>query len=59
MIINQRFLQIVESIIIRLISDNKGGVITRCLCALSIVCVFKRSLLGVKICLSHAQIGLL
>ena len=23
------------------------------------ICVFKRSLLGVKICLSHAQIGLL
>ena len=29
-IINQRFLQIVENIIIRLISDNKGSVITRC-----------------------------
>ena len=38
-IINQRFLQIVENIIIRLISDNKGSVITRCLCALSIVCL--------------------
>ena len=23
------------------------------------ICVFKRSLLGIKICLSHAQIGLL
>ena len=38
-IINQRFLQIAENIIIRLISDNKGSVITRCLCALSIVCL--------------------
>ena len=38
-IINQRFLQIVENIIIWLISDNKGSVITRCLCALSIVCL--------------------
>ena len=38
-IINQRFLQIVENIIIRLISDNKGRVITRCLCALSVVCL--------------------
>ena len=36
MIIDQRFLQTVENIIIRLISDNKGSVITRCLCALSI-----------------------
>ena len=33
-IINRRFLQIVENIIIRLMSDNKGSVITRCLCAL-------------------------
>ena len=41
MIKNQRFLQMVENIIIRLISDNKGSVITttRCLCALSIVCL--------------------
>ena len=31
---NHRFLQKVENIIIRLISDNKGSVITRCLCAL-------------------------
>ena len=30
--LNQRFLQIVENIIIRLISDNKGIVITRCKC---------------------------
>ena len=37
--LNQRFLQIVENIIIRLISDNKGSVITRCLCALSVVCL--------------------
>ena len=29
---------------------------TQCM---SYFCVFKRSLLGVKICLSHAQIGLL
>ena len=28
--LNQRFLQMVENIIIRLISDNKGSVITRC-----------------------------
>ena len=35
----QRFLQIIENIIIRLISDNKGSVITRSLCALSIVCL--------------------
>ena len=26
---------------------------------MSYLCVFKRSLLGVKMCLSHAQIGLL
>ena len=26
---------------------------------MSYLCAFKRSLLGVKICLSHAQIGLL
>ena len=37
--LNQRFLQIIENIIIRLISDNKGSVITRCLCALSVVCL--------------------
>ena len=37
--LNQRFLQIVENIFIRLISDNKGSVITRCLCALSVVCL--------------------
>ena len=34
-IINLRFLQIVENNIIRLISNIKGSVITRCLCALS------------------------
>ena len=28
--LNQRFLQIVENIIMRLISENKGSVITRC-----------------------------
>ena len=37
--LNQRFLQIVENIIIRLIGDNKGSVITRCLGALSVVCL--------------------
>ena len=38
-IINQRFLQIFKNIIIRLISDNEGSVITRCVCALPIVCL--------------------
>ena len=37
--LNQRFLQIVENSVIGLISDNKGSVITRCLCALSVVCL--------------------
>ena len=42
--LNQRFLwgflQIVENIIIRLISDNEGSVIARCLCSLFVVCLF-------------------
>ena len=37
-----RFLGIVENII-QLISDNKGSVITRCLCALSIVCLLQET----------------
>ena len=39
MSLNQRFLQMVENIIIRLISDNTGSVITGCLWALSVVCL--------------------
>ena len=38
-IINQKCLQIVENIIMRLISDNKGSVIAICFCALSNVCL--------------------
>ena len=43
-IINQRFLQIVENIIIRLISDNKGSVILYKM-SLCFGCVFTRTIL--------------
>ena len=73
--LSQRFLQIVENIIIRLSVKVKEAllqdVFVLCLLfvynrkliiktrCMSYLFVFKRSLLGVKICLSYAQIGLL
>ena len=50
------FVYRIASVIIKAFDDCLYIIKTHCM---SYLFVFKRSLLGVKICLSHAQIGLL